>query len=353
MKIAIDISPLSTGHKIRGTGFYLHHLKDALLKYFPENNYTFFQTGDTLPEKADVVHYPYFDPFFLTLPSQKNYTTIVTVHDLTPLVFLEHFPAGLRGNFSWQIQRFRLKRVDAILTDSEASKKDIMKIAGIPEKKVAVAYLAAGEEFKRLKIEDLRLKKVKEKYDLPEKFILYVGDVTWNKNLPRLLKAVEKIDVPLVMVGKALISSDFDRSNKWNNDLVEVQKMAEKNKNVRLLGFVSTEDLVALYNLATIFVFPSVYEGFGLPILEAMQSGCPVIISRESCMPEVGGDAAEYFDGYNTDNLVDVIKKVYDSKTLQKELSEKGLQQAKRFSWKKTAEMTITSYKKAVEDSKT
>jgi len=348
MNIAIDISPLSTEHKVRGTGFYLQHLKEALLKYFPENNYTFFQTGDTLPEKIDIVHYPYFDPFFITLPFRKQYKTVVTVHDLTPIVFFEHFPAGLKGNFRWQVQKFRLKNVDGILTDSEASKKDIMKIVGYPEKKIDVAYLAAGEEFKRLKIEDLGLKKVKEKYHLPEKFVLYVGDVTWNKNLPRMLRAVEKLDIPLVMVGKALVSSDFDRKNKWNSDLAEVQKLAKQNNNVHMLGFVPTEDLVALYNLATVFVFPSVYEGFGLPILEAMQSGCPVIISRESCMPEVGGVAAEYFDGYNTDNFADVIKKVYSSRIIQKELSEKGLVQAKKFSWQATAEKTIQAYTRAL-----
>src|SRR5581483_9504326 len=112
------------------------------------------------------------------------------------------------------------------------------------------------------------------------------------------------------MVGKSLAAKDFDKTNKWNSDLVEVKKLVEKNKNVSLLGFVETEDLVALYNLATVFVFPSVYEGFGLPIVEAMQSGCPVIISREGCMPEVGGDAVEYFDGYNNESLTHAITTV-------------------------------------------
>jgi len=348
MKIAIDVSPLQSGHKIRGTGFYLTYLKRALLNYYPENDYHFFTQSEPILQPVDVVHYPYFDPFFLTLPFNKKHKTIVTVHDLTPLIFPSRFPAGLKGNLNWRIQRFNLRKVDGILTDSKASKKDIEKIIGVPDKKVSVAYLAAADEFTTLKINDLRLKSIKEKYNLPDEFVLYVGDVTWNKNLPRLLQAIKIIDVPLVLVGKSLVSQDFDRKNIWNKDLIEVQQLGNQNKNVMMLGFVPTEDLVALYNLASVFVFPSVYEGFGLPIVEAMQSGCPVIISHEGCMPEVGGSAVEYFDGYNTDSLITAIAKVLNSTKLQKELSQKGIEQAKKFSWKETAEKTIESYKKAL-----
>ena len=347
MKIAIDVSPLQSGHKVRGVGFYLSYLKKALLEYYPEHEYFFFQQGEAVSSSVDLVHYPYFDPFFFTLPFVKKHKTVVTVHDLTPLVFPEHFPAGLRGNIRWQAQRFNLRKADGILTDSLASKKDIEKIVGVSSEKISVAYLAAGQEFKRLKFEDVRLKKLKEKYNLPEKFVLYVGDVTWNKNLPRLLHAVNKITLPLVMVGKSLVSKDFDRQNIWNNDLIEVQNLAEHNKNVSMLGFVPTEDLVGLYNLATVFVYPSVYEGFGLPIVEAMQSGCPVIISREGCMPEVGGEAVEYFDGYETESLVKSIHTVVNSKKLQQELSEKGIKQVHKFSWRNTAEKTIEAYAKA------
>src|SRR6266404_3593916 len=348
MKVAIDVSPLKSGHKVRGVGFYLTYLKKALLEYYPEHDYYFFQQGESISEAVDLVHYPYFDPFFRTLPFFKKHKTIVTVHDLTPLVFPQHFPAGLKGKFRWQAQRFNLQKVDGILTDSKASKKDIERIIGVPSEKVTVVYLAAGEEFRRLQTTESSLKSIKKKYHLPDEFVLYVGDVTWNKNLPRLLQAVKEINVPLVMVGKSLVASDFDKKNRWNRDLVEVQKMVEQNPNVLRLGFVSTEDLVILYNLATVFAFPSIYEGFGLPIVEAMQSGCPVIISREGCMPEVGGDAASYFDGYNTESLVKSITNVFNSKKLQQELSEKGLKQARKFSWKNTAEKTIEAYSKAL-----
>ncbi|HSX09857.1 MAG TPA: glycosyltransferase family 1 protein [Candidatus Saccharimonadales bacterium] len=348
MKIAIDVSPLESGHKVRGVGFYLSYLKKALVSYFPEHEYIFFTNAHEIDKSVDVVHYPYFDPFFLTVPFIKKHKTVVTVHDLTPLVFPSHFPAGVKGNFKWQIQRFNLHNVDRIIADSIASQNDITKIVGITKEKVDVAYLAADEEFKPLKNQDQRLKSVQKKYNLPKEFILYVGDVTWNKNVPLLVKAMRDIDMPLIMVGKSLVSTDFDRKNVWNNDLVEVQKIASQNNHIHMLGFVPTEDLVVLYNLATLFVFPSVYEGFGLPIVEAMQSGCPTIISKEGCMPEVGGEAVQYFHGYDLGSLKAAITNVLNSKSLQKELSEKGIAQAKKFNWKKTAEQTLTAYKKAI-----
>jgi len=347
MKIAIDVSPLQSGHKVRGVGFYLSYLQKALLQYFPEHEYIFFQKKEEIPSSVDLIHYPYFDPFFVSLPLRKKQKTVVTVHDLTPLVFPEHFPAGMKGKFNWQLQRFNLQRVDGIITDSEASKRDILRLVGVHEKKISVAYLAAGEEFRNEKGK-LKDEKLRRKYNLPKEFVLYVGDVTWNKNLPRLLHAVQEINMPLVMVGQSLTSTQFDKQNKWNADLIEVQKLAAQNEKVSLLGFVPTEDLVEIYNLANVFVFPSVYEGFGLPIVEAMQSGCPVITSKEGCMPEVGGEAVAYFDGYDTKSLVAVLQKVFYSKSLQKELSEKGIAQAKKFSWEKTAEKTIEAYKRAL-----
>lgn len=346
MKIAIDVSPLESGHKVRGVGFYLSRLKDALLEYFPQNKYVFFDQGNPLKENVDLIHYPYFDPFFSTLPLIKKYKTAVTVHDLTPLVFPEHFPAGLKGSLRWQFQRFNLKNVDGIIADSLVSKKDIERIVGISSEKVSVAYLAADEVFKQIEVGKSLIESLKKKYQLPDEFVLYVGDVTWNKNVPRLLEAAVKINVPLVLVGKALAATEFDRSNKWNADLLEVERRSKNNRNILRLGFVPTEDLVALYNMATVFVFPSIYEGFGLPIVEAMQSGCPVIISHEGCMPEVGGEAVAYFDGYKTESLVEVLGNILSSKNLQKELSRKGIEQAKKFSWRKTAEKTIESYKK-------
>lgn len=347
MHIALDISPIKKDsfHRVRGTGFYTKNLQDALLKYFPEQKYTFFIQGDKITENVDIVHYPYFEPFFLTLPIFKKHKTVVTVHDLTPLVFPQHFQSGLKGKIKWQIQKALLKNTDAIITDSNCSKKDIVNLTGIDKDKIHVIYLAAGEEFRQLKIENLKLK-IAHKYKLPKKFALYVGDVTWNKNLPSLIKAIGIAKIPLVMVGRTLVNNNFDKTNPWNQDLIEVQKLISENKNIICTGFVSSEDLVTIYNMATLLVMPSLYEGFGLPILEAMQSGCPVITSKEGSIPEIAGNAVYYVDAYSINSISQGIHDLYVNINLQKDLSQKGLLQANRFSWKKTAKETIQVYEK-------
>ena len=360
MKIAIDTSPLHTGHKVRGVGFYLENLKKSLLKYYPENSYKFFERGEKLPENIDLIHFPYFEPFFLALPIYKKYKTVVTVHDLTPIVFPEHFPKGIRGGLNWMMQRHSLKKVNEIITDSKSSKKDIVKLVGVKDEKVSVVYLAAGEEFKDLgfRTKDIgfknndRLKSavlnLRSKYGLPEKFVLYVGDVTWNKNLPRLIRAVKTLSVPMVMVGKVFASNDYDKGNVWNKDRLEVELLTETDPNFIKLGFIPNEDLVSIYNLATVFVMPSLYEGFGLPVLEAMACGCPVITSREGSLPEVAGDGAHYIDAYSQDNIADGIKKVFFNKLIQEHLSKIGFERASEFSWKKTAAQTLEAYERVL-----
>lgn len=355
MKIAIDVSPIegkgSLQHRVRGVGFYVRNLKEALLRYHPENQYTFFTREETLPagrqelpKDIDLIHYPYFEPFFLTLPVFNKNPFVVTVHDLTPLVFPKYFPSGFKGKLKWQIQKMSLKRAKRIVTDSISSKNDIIKYAGIPENKIDVVYLAAGDQFKKKNLSQNEVGKLQEKYNLPEKFALYVGDATWNKNLPRLIEACIKADISLVMTGKALFNSDFDKENPWNQDLIKVQDLCKDKKNIIRLGFVNDEDLVNLYNIAQVFVMPSLYEGFGLPILEAMASGCPVISAKEGSLAEVAGDAAFYVDAYDVDNISSGIKKVFSDANLRKELSEKGVALAQKFSWKKTTEETLKVY---------
>lgn len=347
MNVAIDISPLegshSLQHRVRGTGFYLQNLKKSLLLNFPQHSYTFFRKKEDIPKVADIIHIPYFEPFFLTVPSRNLQKTVITVHDLTPLVFPHEFPSGIRGRIKWYIQRKRLKKLRAIIADSLSSKKDIIKFAGVSESIVHAVYLAAGDEFKIIKKKS-ELGKIKKKYDLPESFVLYVGDATWNKNLPRLIDAVKKINLTLVLVGKALIDENFDASNSWNKDLAYVQKEIKSDKRFIRLGFISESDLVAIYNMATVLAMPSLYEGFGLPVLEAMSCGVPVITSKKGSLSEVGGGAAFYIDPTSIDDIARGIQAVYANQALQKELSEKGIQQAKKFSWRKTAAQTVAVY---------
>ncbi|HXS15180.1 MAG TPA: glycosyltransferase family 1 protein [Candidatus Saccharimonadales bacterium] len=345
MKVAIDVSPLSSGHKVRGVGFYLAHLKDALEKYVPQNDYIYFKNGKV--PSSDVVHYPYFDPFFLTLPFFKKQKTVVTVHDLTPFVLPELFPVGIKGKIKWYFQKRALRKADAILTDSEASKNDIARIIGYPTDKIQVAYLAAGEEFIQITTNRQQITTVKKKYHLPDIFALYVGDVTANKNLPRLVKGALRANVTLVMVGKSLVDENVP-NNPWTKDLMAVQELAKNNSQIVRLGFVPDEDLVAIYNGATVFVMPSLYEGFGLPILEAMACGCPVITSSKGSLREVAGDAAYTVNQDSIESIAEGLQKVIGDRQLQKKLSEKGLAQAKKFSWEKTAKETTSVYQKVV-----
>lgn len=349
MKIAIDTSPLKKDHflqhRVRGTGIYIENLIASLKKYYPKHEYIFFTQGDTVSKDVDIVHRPYFEPFFITMPFFKRHKTIVTIHDLIPLVFPQYFPSGVRGKIKWEIQKVLLRQADAIITDSMCSKKDIVKHTGIAEEKIHIVYLAATDEFRVMKSTSL-LGRMRIKYNLPHKFALYVGDVTWNKNLPRLLEAVTKIDVPLVMVGKALINKNFDRKNPWNQDLVNVQELAHDDKRIIRLGFVPTDELVILYNLATIFVMPSLYEGFGLPILEAMSCGCPVVTTRRGSIPEIAGEAVMYSEADSSDDIARSIYAVFQNEKVQRDLSKRGPMQAQKFTWRKTVEGTMRVYEK-------
>jgi len=341
MIIAIDVSPLSSGHKVRGVGSYVSLIKNNIEKYDKKNKYIFFE--GKCPDGVDIVHYPYFDPFFPVLPFKKKVKTIVTVHDLTPIKFKKHFPSGIRGGLKWKYNKRLLKKVDKIIVDSECSKKDVVEIVGVPEKKVKVVYLAVNYAFKKLEIGNWKLE-ISKKFSLPKHFLLYVGDVTWNKNLPRIIEAAKKADMNLFLIGKALAETNFGKKNPWNEDRMKVFEKIKNEKKINTLGFVSDEDLLKIYNMADALLMPSIYEGFGLPVLEAMSSGCPVITSREGSLPEVGGEAVYYVDANSVDSIAEGIEKLSKDERLREELSQKGFVQAKKFSLEKTMNDLVRIY---------
>lgn len=348
MRIAVDVSRLNKDnlekHKVRGSGKYIEGLTSYLPKYDKDNSYVFVSGGET-PKDVDLVHYPYFEPFFLSLPLSSKVPSIVTVHDLTPLVFPDHFPSGIKGKIKWGIQK-KLLGERRIITDSNASKKDICEIAGIPQSKIDVVYLAPSEDFGQEK----KKESVGKKFNLPEEFLLYVGDATWNKNLLRLADAVIKADRHLVMAGKALVKANTDGSNGWNKELNDFQKKISGDSRFSLLGFVSDENLKSLYNLASVFIMPSLYEGFGLPVVEAMTCGCPVITSKEGSLGEIARNAAYFIDPYSADSIEKGIRDVLGDSVLREKLSKDGLDRSKDFSWKKTVSGTVSAYKSALKN---
>jgi len=347
MRIVIDIGPIdsnsTSAHKVRGVGKYITLLKDNIEKIDQKNTYVFSSTPDK-EKDVDLIHYPYFDPFFITLPLIKKNKCLVTVHDVIPLTHKQQFPVGIRGEIKWRLNKMRLKRADGIITDSYASKQEIGKITGISDKKIFPVHLAVENEFKETDLNNNSKSELQEKYHLPKSFVLYVGDITWNKNLPNIVKAVKKANIPLVMVGKAVAEELFDSRSPWNASRKIVLEETYGNSLFNKVGFVPMDDLVGLYNLAQALIMPSFDEGFGLPVLEAMKSGCPVITSNCGSLPEVAGDAGLYVDPESYESISRAIGSVVNSSDLREELSKKGLAQAKKFSIEKMMKDTIVVY---------
>jgi len=350
MNIAINTSPLSGGHKTRGTGIYTAKLIEALGRYEQEHTYSFFTNEKDIPPNADVVHYPFFDPFFMTLPVWKQKPTVVTVHDLIPLVFPQHFPSGLRGAVKWRVQEFSLRSTKRILTDSSASKNDIVRITGYPESRVDVIPLAAsGMEFVMAKGEQEAIQK---RYALPKRFLLYVGDVNWNKNVMGLLeawkifKASDKLDISLVLVGGAFMKPEIPEVN----DILSYISQQNLEASVIRTGFVRDEDFAVLYTRAVGLIMPSWYEGFGLPVLEAMHAGVPVIASNRGSIPEISGPALQVDPG-DSRTIAETITSLV-SMSIQKRsaIIKKGYEWERQYTWQKTAKRTVESYEKALDN---
>jgi len=356
LRIGFDVSPLYSGHKVRGVGFYTERLVKEIVKLPNYQIVEIKNSDDVRTKKYDILHIPYFHPFFFTVPFKKKRPIIVTIHDLIPIKYPGHYPPGIKGKIRWEIQKILLrKNVDFIITDSFASKYDITDLTGYPQDRIYPIYLAADNKFEKLSAKSYQLKAVKNKYNLPDTFVLYVGDVNWNKNLPGLVKACEKIKIPLVVVGKQAATDDFTKKHIENRDLVWLQKRAGVWKSeigssgsLSLLGFVSTSDLVAIYNLATVYCQPSFDEGFGLPILEAFACGCPVVSSDAGSLPEIAKDVASVVKP-TVKELARAIKKIIDDKALGDKLKLRGYKRVKDFSWEKTAKKTMFVYRLARE----
>jgi len=345
MKVAIDISPLASGHKFRGIGVYTKNLVESLRKCKPpELKVETVEAGEVdVLGKIDLIHYPYFDLFFATLPLKKPAKTVVTIHDVTPLVFPKHFPPGLKGKIKFLIQKASLGGVSAVITDSQNSKGDIVRYLAYPKEKIYVVPLAPGETFREIK-DQQALTLTKRKYKLPERFVLYVGDVSYHKNVGFLVKACKALKIPVILVGKQAAQEDFDKTHIENQPLATLIKEYGKDSDVLRPGFVEDEELAAIYNLASLYCQPSLYEGFGLPVLEAMACGCPVVAAKAASLPEICNGAALMVDPRDYNNIARGVKRVLGEKSLRRRLVKNGFAQAKKFSWEKTARETIKVY---------
>ncbi|HSV94383.1 MAG TPA: glycosyltransferase family 1 protein [Spirochaetia bacterium] len=320
--------------KGRGVGFYADNLSKALA-----NNSDIVLTDD----EPDIIHYPFFDLFYHSLPLKKEKPTIVTIHDLTPLVLASRYPKGIRGSLNLALQWLSLQSVSAIITDSESSKNDLIKIFRIAPEKITVTPLAIDSEFKK-KVSEEKLKEVRQKYNLPKKFILTVaGGPNPNKNLPSLAEVTDRLGIPLVIVGKGMLQEIKEPVHPELIDMVRLKVY----KHLILPGFVPTEDLNALYRLADLYVQPSLYEGFGLPLLEAMTAGCLIASSNISSLPEIYHQEAIVFNPHKLSSMEKAIKKALSLTTSNKDHQiDLGKTKSAEFAWVKTAKSTMEVYKK-------
>lgn len=266
-------------------------------------------------------------PFFLP----KSCVAVPLVTDLAVYRMPEVYKAS-RVLF-WKLQYVYVKRrADFWLTISEFSKGEIMELMDVPSEKIHVVPCACSGDMKRIEDEEV-LCGVRGKYGLPEQFVLFVGNNNPRKNLNRLMAAFdlakeEGIPHQLIIAGE----------QGWKFDRQEALKGVKHGEDIRFIGFVPDEDMCALYSAAALFAFPTLYEGFGIPVLEAQSCGVPVLTSNCSSLPEVGGDAAVYADPYDVNDIRDGMIKLLNDAGYAAALVQKGYENVKRFSWQKSAE---------------
>ncbi len=282
---------------------------------------------------ADVVHYPANVGSVLPLRNM-----VITIHDLT----FFHNPSWYRYErahyYRWSVAR-SAKQASRIITVSTASANEICKILGVPADRIDVVYNGVDERYTpRNEGEQLA---AQGKYRLPDRYFLFVGTIEPRKNVARIIQAWSKVagDIKedLVIAGR----------EGWKVGPIRLEaELAGQSKRIHFPGFIADDDLPAIMSGATALVYPSLYEGFGIPVAEAMACGIPVLTSNVSSLPEVAGDAALTVDPTDVDGLAESIRTLAGDEALRADLSEKGLKRATRYTWSKAAELTLASYRK-------
>lgn len=369
MRIGIDTTPLTGGRT--GVGHFLYYQVKHMLRLEPALAWRYFASGrrapvldglsgfdrgryvplptrvmygvwtalrnppvDTLLGGLDVFHAAnYF------LPPVRNARRVLTIYDLAFLRVPEWCSPKIVGPFSRQVPRF-VRRADAILTCSEASKRDIVALLQVPPERITVAHGAVDELFQPTGREAARVRVARE-HGIHERFVLFVSTLEPRKNVVGLLQAFAKLArvVPhqLVLIG----------GEGWGVPPVAelAAKLGIADRVVRMGYLPSHADLAAFYSAADCFVLPSWYEGFGLPVLEAMTCGCPVVTSPVSSMPEVAGDAAQYADPADPDAIAGVVLGVLGDADLRARMAQAGRARAARFTWEACARTTLDVYR--------
>jgi len=371
MRIAIDAH--SVGNQLAGNETYAVNLIEALAEVDQSNQYTLYVTRQSAIDrfanrwpnfnvKRTVPHTPLVRiPVTLSAELRRNpvdvlhvqYTApplapcpvVATIHDLS----FEHLPETFNRRSRAQLRltvRRTARKAAQILTLSEFSRRDIVDTYRIAPDRVSVTPAAAPSHFKPIE-DETELRKIREIYGIERDYILSVSSIQPRKNLIRLIEAYSCLrglrpegKLPqLILVGK----------RGWlDNETFRAAQRHSANNDIAFTGYVAENDLSALYSGATCFVYPSFFEGFGLPVLEAMQCGAPVIAGNRTSIPEVVGNAGLLFDPFDTNSLVQALTRVLDDSEYRAALRIQGLERAREFDWKQTARMTLQAYQKAV-----
>jgi glycosyltransferase involved in cell wall biosynthesis len=275
-------------------------------------------------EKVDLFHAPHY-----VLPPLVRCPSVVTIHDCIHLMFPQYLPNRWALAYARTSISLAAKRATRVLTVSESSKRDIQRFVDIPSSKIDVIYNSYDPRF-GVEPQAEAIERVRERYQLHTDFVLYAGNVKPHKNLERLIDAFQIVrkrgldNLKLVLIG--------DEISKYTALRRAVHRHQLHNY-VRFLGYLPEDTLAVMYRLAGVFVFPSLYEGFGLPPLEAMASGTPVVTSNVSSLPEVAGDAAVLVDPYDANAIADGMYRVLTDNNLRSELRRRGPERAGQFSW--------------------
>jgi glycosyltransferase involved in cell wall biosynthesis len=291
-------------------------------------------------EAVTLFHAPHY-----VLPPLVPCRSVVTIHDCIHLMFPQYLPNRFAFTYARASIVFAARRATRVLTVSESSKRDILRFVDLPPEKIDVIYNAYDERF-GIEPCDEDVIRVRERYQLHDQFVLYAGNVKPHKNLGRLIEAFHLVrqrgldHLKLVLIGDEISKYAALRRAVHRHQL---------HKYVRFLGYLPQETLAVMYRLAAVFAFASLYEGFGLPPLEAMASGTPVVTSNLSSLPEVTGNAAVLVDPYDPRAIADGIYSVLTDDSLRRSLRAKGLARARQFSWEQSVHRVHEIYRQVSE----
>lgn len=371
MKIGIDIRPLSFLNDMAGLYQHIYHLVLNLIAIDTRNNYRLLSAfkgfrGEVsidgkyvqrfpcrlsdfvldklsmpiefLMGKVDIFHGPYF-----FIPRHIRCKSIVTIHDLMPFRHTEF----LRPEWVLSIKKkiyLSVKRADALIAVSNFTKNEIVELLNIPEERIRVIHNGIAQIFKPVN-DTMKIERVKSKYGVNGSYLLFVGNIEPKKNIERVIYAYLSLrqslncKYPLLVVGKKTL---------YFQSLLEVIRRYNAEKDIIFTDVVSNDELACLYSGAQFLIFPSLYEGFGIPVIEAMACGLPVITSNVTSLPEVVGDAALQVDPLSVDDITGAMHSLLYNNELRVTLQRRGFERAKLFSWEKTARETLSVYQEIV-----